>query len=153
MPEFGMMFKFNADYENVTWYGLGEAETYVDRMRGAKLSVYQNKVIDNMAAYLVPQECGNKVGVRWAAVTDNKGRGMKFMAEDTMEFSALPWTPHEIENARHHFELPQIHYTVVRVSKQQMGIAGDDTWGAKTHPEYCIDVSQPLAFTFTFKGI
>lgn len=61
-----------------------------------------------------------------ASVTDRKGRGMLFTG-DAMEFSALPYTPHEMENAMHPFELPQVHYTVVRVSKQQMGIAGDDS--------------------------
>ena len=77
MPEFGMMFKLDADYDNVTWYGMGPEETYVDRCAGAKLGVYKNKVEDNMAKYLVPQECGNKVGVRWATVTNRKGRGIR----------------------------------------------------------------------------
>ena len=152
MPEFGVMFKFDADYDNVTWYGMGPEETYVDRCEGAKLGIYKNKVEDNMAKYMVPQECGNKVGVRWASVTDRKGRGMLFTG-DAMEFSALPYTPHEMENAMHPFELPQVHYTVVRVSKQQMGIAGDDSWGAKPLPEYLIKTDEKMEFTFTFKGI
>ncbi len=152
MPEFGVMFKFDADYDNVTWYGMGPEETYVDRCEGAKLGIYRNKVEDNMAKYMVPQECGNKVGVRWASVTDRKGRGMLFTG-DAMEFSALPYTPHEMENAMHPFELPQVHYTVVRVSKQQMGIAGDDSWGAKPLPEYQIKTDEKMEFTFTFKGI
>ena len=152
MPEFGMMFKLDADYDNVTWYGMGPEETYVDRCAGAKLGVYKNKVEDNMAKYLVPQECGNKVGVRWATVTNRKGRGMMFSG-DKMEFSALPYTPHELENAMHPYELPQVHYTVVRVAKQQMGVGGDDSWGAQTHPEYLIPVDQKLEFTFTFRGI
>lgn len=152
MPEFGVMFKFDADYDHVTWYGMGPSETYVDRCHGAKLGIYKNKVEDNMAAYLVPQECGNKVGVRWASVTDRKGRGMLFSG-DNMEFSALPYTPHELENAMHPFELPQVHYTVVRVAKQQMGVAGDDSWGAKTHPEYLLDAKEKMEFTFRFKGI
>lgn len=152
MPEFGMLFKFDADFDNVEWYGNGPGETYEDRQRGAKLGIYKNRVMDNMAEYLVPQECGNKTGVRWGKVTDRKGRGILF-AGDNMNFSALPYTPHEIENAKHAFELPEVHYTVVRVAKQQMGIAGDDSWGALTHPEYLIDVSDKLEFTFTFRGI
>ena len=152
MPEFGMIFKFDADYDNVEWYGNGPAETYADRQKGAKLGIYKNKVMDNMAEYLVPQECGNKTNVRWGKVTDRKGRGILF-AGDAMNFSALPYTPHELENAMHPYELPQVHYTVVRVSGQQMGIAGDDSWGALTHPEYLIDVSSKLEFTFTFRGI
>ncbi len=152
MPEFGVMFKFDADYNQVTWYGMGPEETYVDRCKGAKLGIYKNKVEDNMAKYLVPQECGNKVGVRWATVTDRKGRGMMFVG-DQIEFSALPYTPHEMENAMHPYELPQVHYTVVRVSKQQMGIAGDDSWGAKTHSEYLLNTDEKITFTFDFKGI
>lgn len=152
MPEFGVIFKFNADYDNVEWYGNGPEETYEDRKRGAKLGIYRNKVEDNMAAYLVPQECGNKTNVRYAKVTDMKGRGILFTGED-MNFSALPYTPHEIENAKHHYELPQIHYTVVRVSMQQMGVGGDDSWGAPVHPEYHIDTKERMKFSFTFKGI
>ena len=152
MPEFGVIFKLDADYDHLSWYGMGPEETYEDRRRGAKLGIYENKVQDNMALYLNPQECGNKTGVRWASVTDKKGRGMLFTG-DSMNFSALPYTPHEMENARHDFELPQVHYTVVRVSKQQMGVGGDDSWGAKTHEEYLLNVSEKMEFKFGFKGI
>ena len=152
MPEFGMMFKLNADYDNVEWYGYGPEETYADRRHGAKLGIYKNKAADNMAKYLVPQECGNKVGVRYAKVTDYKGRGLLFSG-DELSFSALPYTPHELENAAHPYELPQVHYTVVRVALAQMGVGGDDSWGAWVHPEYNIDVTKPLEFTFRFRGI
>ena len=152
MPEFGMMFKLNADYDNVEWYGYGPQETYADRRHGAKLGIYKNKAADNMAKYLVPQECGNKVGVRYAKVTDDRGRGLLFSG-DELSFSALPYTPHELENAAHPYELPQVHYTVVRVALAQMGVGGDDSWGAWVHPEYHIDVTKPLEFTFRFKGI
>ncbi len=152
MPEFGVLFKFNADYENVEWYGNGPAETYADRKHGAKLGVYRNKVTDNLAKYLVPQECGNKTDVRWAKITDQRGNGILF-AGDNMNFSALPYTPHEMESAMHPYELPQVHYTVVRVSSWQMGVGGDDSWGSKVHPEYLADVSSPMKFTFSFKGL
>lgn len=152
MPEFGMLFKLDADYENLSWYGFGPSETYVDRERGAKLGIFYNKVKDNVAEYLVPQECGNHTHVRWARVTDNKGRGMEFSGEE-LSFSALPFTPHELENAMHTYELPPVYYTVVKVSLMQMGVAGDDSWGARTHDEYLLDVSKKLTLTFDFKGI
>lgn len=152
MPEFGMMFHCDADYDHVEWYGNGPAETYEDRKEGAKLGIYRNLVKDNLAQYMVPQECGNKTGVRYAKVTDRKGRGLLF-AGDNINFSALPYTPHEMENARHPYELPEVHYTVIRIAKQQMGVGGDDSWGALVHPEYLIDVSGKVEFTFTFRGI
>lgn len=152
MPEFGMIFQMDADYENVSWYGLGPAETYADRKHGAKLGLYQNKVMDNLAKYLVPQECGNKMGVRYASVTNAKGRGLMF-AGDEINFSALPYTPHEMEHAMHSYDLPKVHHTYVRVALAQMGVAGDDSWGAPIHPEYLIDVSRKLEFSFVFKGV
>ena len=155
MPEFGVLFKVDADYDTVEWYGNGPAETYWDRQHGAKLGIYQNKVADNVAQYMVPQECGAKTEVRWAKVVDRKGCGLLFTAPEgaPMMFSALPWTPHEMENARHPYELPPVHYTVIRAIGTQMGIGGDDSWGAKVHPEYIPDVSKPMEFTFTFRGI
>ena len=156
MPEFGVIFKFNADYDRVEWYGLGEAETYSDRKKGAKLGIYANKVADNIARYMVPQECGAKEEVRWAKVTDRKGRGMLFEMDENngpMMFSALPYTPHEMENAMHPYELPEVHYTVVRVAKDQMGVGGDDSWGARTHEEYLLKTDKKMEFSFVFKGL
>ncbi len=152
MPEFGVMFKMDADYENFEWYGNGPDETYCDRLHGAKVGYYQNKVVDNLSKYLVPQECGNKTAVRVAKVYDNSGRGLLFHG-DKINVSATPYTPHELENATHEYELPPIHNTVIRLSSMQMGIAGDDTWGARTHKEFLIDASKPLEFEFTFQGI
>ena len=152
MPEFGMLFRFAADYDHVCWYGLGPEETYVDRLQGAKLGVYENTVEENFARYPVPQECGNHCGVRSLQLTDRRGRGVMFFGDD-LSINVLPWTPHEIENASHSFELPPVHYSVVRVALQQMGVGGDDSWGAKTHPEYLLPADRDLSFTFCFRGI
>ena len=70
-----------------------------------------------------------------------------------MSFSALPWTPHELENAAHANELPQVHYTVIRAALAQMGVGGDDSWGAPVHPEYLLPAEGRLEFTFCMKGI
>lgn len=152
MPEFGVIMKVDADLDNLEWYGNGPEETYADRKKGAKLGIYRNKVTDNMARYMVPQECGNKTEVRYAKVTDAKGRGLLFAGKG-MSFSALPYTPHEMENAAHANELPQVHYTVIRAALGQMGVGGDDSWGARVHEEYLLPADKRLEFTFCFRGI
>ena len=48
---------------------------------------------------------------------------------------------------------PPVHYTVIRAMGEQMGVGGDDSWGANVHPEYIPDVTKPVEFTFTFRGI
>ena len=153
MPEFGLMFTLDSDYEYLEWYGMGPEESYIDKITGARLGIFRNRVGDNMAKYLVPQECGNKTGVRYAKLTDRGGRGIIFENNGEMEFSALPYTPHELENAMHDYELPQPHYTIARVNMRQMGIGGDNSWGAMTHDEYLLPSGEKLDFSFSFRGI
>ncbi|MBQ1189241.1 MAG: DUF4981 domain-containing protein [Lachnospiraceae bacterium] len=152
MPVFGCSMKIDADYNQIEWYGMGPQETYNDRETGAKLGIYRSTVKNSLSRYLVPQECGNKTQVRWAKVIDKKGRGLIFTG-DKMEFSALPYTAHELENAKHGYELPQVHYTVVRAALGQMGVGGDNSWGARTHDEYLLNVDEKMEFVFSFKGI
>ena len=151
LPEFGLTFPIDADYDQLTWYGLGPAETYADRAH-AKMGLYHSTAADSFAAYLVPQECGNHCQVRYAEITDPQGRGLRIEGE-SLSLSVLPWSVHEIDCARHPNELPLPLYTWIRVSMAQMGVGGDDTWGALTHPEYLIDNTKPLKFSFRMKAI
>ena len=152
MPEFGMLTKLDADYGRIRFFGLGPAENYIDRREGARLGIWEYGAEENYTPYLLPQECGNRTGMRWAEVTDDRGHGLKLWLNGG-EFSALPWTPHELENAAHGYELAPVNYTVLKMSSRQMGVGGDDSWGARTHPEYLIDITKPVEFEFSFRGI
>ena len=59
----------------------------------------------------------------------------------------------KMENAKHAYELPPVHHTVIRVAKAQMGVAGDNSWGARTHEEFLLPVNEKLEFEFSFRGI
>ena len=151
-PEFSMLMTFPKEFGLVEYFGYGPDENYVDRCMGAKTGIYQYEVEENVTEYLMPQECGNRTGVFYAILKNDVGEGILFSA-DQMEFSCLPYLPMELENAKHIDELPDPYQTVVRVSYGQMGIAGDNTWGAKTHDEFLLPDNEDLEFTFSFKGI
>ncbi len=157
MPEFGMMFCLTPELDRIEWYGLGPEETYADRQRGGRLGIYEKTVANNMAKYLVPQESGNKCGVRWLKALDLYGRGMVFFRTEAdrqgLSVSALPYTPHELECASHAHELPKSRHTVIRAALAQMGVGGDDSWGAQTHPEYLLPKEQDLKLEFYFRGV
>jgi beta-galactosidase len=135
------------------WYGDGPEETYIDRKSGAKLGIYEKSVSEQLTPYIRPQEAGNHTGVRWAKVTDENGYGILLTAKEPMEFSALPYTPFEIENAGHPNELPYSLSTVLRPALMRMGVGGDDSWGAKPHEAYRLPAKGELKLTFSFKGI
>ena len=152
MPEFGILIRMDADFDRIRWYGNGPEECYVDRQRGARLGAFEGLVKDQMSEYMVPQECGNHTDVRFAKVVNEKGRGLMLAVPsgEGMSFSALPYSPHELENATHPNELPPVHYTYVRAAKAQMGIGGDDSWGAKPHPQFLLPDSGNIKFEFFF---
>ena len=160
-PEVGLLLETSADLSRLRWYGDGPDESYVDRRAGARVGVWEADVTTQLTRYLRPQEAGNHTGVRWATVTDSQGRGLRLTAgadggpvpaTTGMELSALPWTPFEIENARHHTELPPVHRTVLRPALMRRGVGGDDSWGARTHPEFLLPRDE-LVFRFSFQGI
>lgn len=154
IPAFGMDFKLKERYHNFEYYGYGPEENYVDRMEGARLGIFEGTAKENLSNYLIPQECGNRVGTRWLKVTDEYGRGLQFTCEEIpFESSVLPYSAYELENALHQEELPKIHYTWVRILAKQMGVGGDDSWGARTHPEYLLDTNGKMKFSFVFKGL
>ena len=72
--------------------------------------------------------------------------------EEPFEASALPYSAHELENARHAYDLPEVHHTFLRASLGQCGVGGDDTWGAPVLPEYTVK-NETKHFSFYFKGI
>lgn len=150
MPAFGMDMKLKARYDRVRYYGRGPEENYLDRREGARLGVYSYQAADNLSAYLFPQECGNRMDVRWVEVTDADGQGLRFETEGVpFENSVLPCSAYELEAATHREELPKAHYSWVRILESQMGVGGDDSWGAPVHEEYRLssDIDRNIKFT------
>lgn len=154
IPIHAVSFKTSPEYENLEWYAKGPEENYIDRSNGARLTTFANKVKDNLASYSVPQESGNRTGVRRLSITDNKGRGIRISASgEPLECNVSPYTAFELENAKHHYELPDVHYTVVTVAGKQMGVGGDDSWGAPVHEEFRISGEEDFNFEFMIEPI
>ncbi|MDQ0230311.1 glycoside hydrolase family 2 TIM barrel-domain containing protein [Metabacillus malikii] len=147
MPIFALSFKVPAEYNQLDWYALGPEENYSDRAMGAKLTTFKNHVADNLSEYVMPQESGNRTGVRRVSVTNQDGYGMKISAvTEKLECNFSPYTAFELENAQHIYELPNVHYTVVTIAGKQMGVGGDDSWGAPVHEEHLIKADQNIEF-------
>ncbi|MGO4539169.1 glycoside hydrolase family 2 TIM barrel-domain containing protein [Paenibacillus sp. 2TAB19] len=152
LPIFAVSFKVKADYDQLEWYAMGPEENYADRANGARLCIFENTAADNVAAYAVPQESGNRMGVRRLSVRNRDGQGIRIVSSgEPVECNVSPYTAFELENAQHHYELPEVHYTVITVAGRQMGVGGDDSWGAPVHEEYTISGEQDLAFEFTIE--
>lgn len=154
MPLMAMDFKMKQKYHNFAYYGMGPDENYIDRRKGARLGYFKTTAAKNFSGYLNPQECGNRTDIRYMMVTDNNGEGLCFQAKtEPFESSVLPYSAYELEEATHIEELPEIHYTWVRIIAKQMGVGGDDSWGAPVHKEYKISGNAQRTLEFVISAV
>ncbi|WP_379134797.1 glycoside hydrolase family 2 TIM barrel-domain containing protein [Paenibacillus sp. sgz500958] len=155
LPIFALTFKIPAEYSHLDWLALGPEENYSDRSHGARLGFFSTEAADSLSGYVVPQESGNRTGVRRVSVTNDEGAGIQISAPaaQPLQCRISPYTAFELENANHHFELPSVHYTVVTVAGEQMGVGGDDSWGAPVLPEYRIASDGDLEFSFVISRV
>nr|WP_306813117.1 glycoside hydrolase family 2 TIM barrel-domain containing protein [Paenibacillus soyae] len=152
MPIFAVSFKVPADYDRLDWYAHGPEENYADRANGARLCRFEGTVAGQVSDYAMPQESGNRTGVRRVSVTDALGKGIRIVADgEPVECNFSPYTAFELEAAQHVYELPPVHYTVVTVAGRQMGVGGDDSWGAPVHDEFTIPADEDMAFSFVIE--
>ena len=153
LPEFGLIFPLRRELTDVSYLGLGPRETVADRTAGGRMGAWSYSVRQDFARYspVYPQECGSRTSVYKADVIGNIP-GIRFCSDSGMTFSALPYTPHELENARHLYELPRNdNKTVVRCAQFQRGVGGDNSWGAKPHEDACFVVEKGSTFQFSIQ--
>lgn len=149
MPVFAIDFMLKGCLSEAEYYGMGPSECHNDRKNGAFLSVYRYNSYDNVTKNLRPQECGNRTDVRYVKVTDKNNEGIMFSAVDkSFEMSVLPYSAYELENALHQDELPKSNYTWVRIAACQMGVGGDDSWGAPVREQYMLDAEKETGLEF-----
>lgn len=154
IPVFAMDFKMKKQYDKFTFYGMGPDENYIDRNNGARLGVYTLTALENFTKYLNPQECGNRTGVRYVNVYEENGTGLNFTAtKQPFEMSVLPYNAYELDNAMHREELPESTYTWLRIAAKQMGVGGDDSWGAPVHQEFKISSEEAMTLEFIINSL
>jgi beta-galactosidase len=138
LPRFGMQMGVTGDFNLMYWYGRGPQETYWDRKSGAAVGLYAGSVRDQIHPYIRPQECANKSDVRWLTLLNSKGAGLLIVGMPVIDASVWNFSMEDLEEAKHTFELPQRSDLTLNIDYKQMGVGGDNSWGARTHTEYML---------------
>ena len=145
LPLLGLRFATTAPVEQTTWGGLS-GETYPDRYKGAKAGRFTE--VPHIPNYLVPQECGSHMGTLWATFAMGGGKLGLYQLDKPFCFSAIPYTPHQLEQAFHAEELPKPNRTVITVSGAMRGVGGIDTWGSDVESAYHVRSERDIEFKF-----
>jgi beta-galactosidase len=71
----------------------------------------------------------------------------------TIEANALHYTPFDLERSLHPYELTYEDDVILRLNYKQMGIGGDDGWGARPLSKYTMFPNQTYQYSYTLKPI
>ncbi len=152
LPRFGMQMALKKNLDKMKWFGRGPHESYSDRKSSAFVGMYQGKVSEQFHPYIRPQETANKTDVRWASFTDQQANGLLFKAEQNMNISAYHYYQNDLDGGlkkaqTHAATLPKRDFTTINIDLQQMGIGGNNSWGATALKKYQLPC-QPYRFSF-----
>ncbi|HSO85852.1 MAG TPA: glycoside hydrolase family 2 TIM barrel-domain containing protein, partial [Draconibacterium sp.] len=163
----GMNLEMPRSYDQFTYLGRGPQESYWDRKTAAFVGLYKQTVADQYWPYVRPQENGNKTDVRWVAITDAAGNGLFFEGLPLLEVSAHHNLQVDFESMertdgrqregetvvnRHINDVKPRDLTSVNIDYKQMGVGGDDSWGARTHDQYRL-TDKEYKYSFRMKAI
>ena len=145
LPLMGLRFSTPTPIVETQWVGLS-GETYPDRMKGGSFG--NHREVPHIAPYLVPQECCNHMNTHSTVFTLGEGKLVLEKISEPYAFSAIPYTPGQLEQAQHVWELPEPVRTVVTVCGQMRGVGGIDTWGSDVEPAYHVSAEKDIRFSF-----
>lgn len=89
VPRIGVRFRMPANMNQIEYFGRGPQENYSDRQAGTLVGLYKSTAEELYYPYVRPQENGHHTDTRWVAVNSPKGKGLKFVADELIEFNAL----------------------------------------------------------------
>ncbi len=126
LPRFGLKLVMPKDFEKVTYFGLGEGESYPDRVKAWKTGLYNSTVTDLYENYTITQECGNRADTRWAVISDNNGNALEISSKshDKFSFKAIHYSTDDINTYKHAHELPEIESTYLNIDYKVNSISG-----------------------------
>ncbi|MFJ6390095.1 glycoside hydrolase family 2 TIM barrel-domain containing protein [Streptomyces sp. NPDC091972] len=154
IPEVGTILFLPRRLDRLHYYGRGPEENHWDRNDGTDVGLWSGTVAEQWTPYIRPQENGNKTDVRWAALTGPDGVGLLVSGEPLLEVNASHFTPEDLSNGvRHDYQLTPRDAVVLRVNHRQMGVGGDNSWGAHTHDEYKLFADRDYAYTYRLRPL
>ncbi len=143
IPRIGNTLAISKGFDIVTWYGRGPIENYEDRKDGMHIGTYSSYVNNMAYPYVRPQETGYRTDTRWIKLENDQNQSISIEGIEPFGFSALHHTIADLDEGtkkmnRHSVDVPLRPETYLNLDYKQMGVGGDDSWGAHTHDEYKI---------------
>lgn len=158
MPRFGMYLELRPEFENVKWFGRGPFDNYSDRKSAAVIDEYSMKADSLFFPYPRAQESGYRTDVRCMSMLNKENMGIMAVGEPTICTGVLHFDMNKLNFNRdstgnnHGGSMINDDFIWWNIDYQQMGVGGDDSWGAKVHSEYILPY-RDYDYGFTLKPV
>lgn len=156
LPRLGTLFELSSSLDNVKWYGRGPYENYWDRKEASYIDVFESTVDDLGFDYVRPQENGYRTDVRWLALTDKRGKGIKFVGSPYINFGAKHYKTDDFalfeKKGLHPHQIKKRKNVFLNIDYKQRGVAGTNSWGAPPLTEYRL-LWRDYRYSYSFEPI
>ena len=146
LPRFGVRMFLDQSFEDVTYYGYGPNESYVDKRRASYVDRFKNTVTNMHEDYIRPQENGSHYGCKELVIESPINGAIKVEGND-FSFNASHYTQEELTKKAHNFELEESGYTVLCLDARQSGI-GTNSCGPELFEKYRMDNDKNGKFPY-----
>lgn len=143
LPKFGVKFQMDEEFKNIQYFGMGPGESYCDLKNSSYMGLFTSNKDKEFIHFIKPQDCGNHTNTIFTAVynKDKYGIMLSTQNENGFDFSVLPYTALEIEEAKHDYALQKSNKTCVCFDYKQSGL-GSGSCGPQLNPKYRFNDSE-----------
>ncbi|MFW6308900.1 MAG: beta-galactosidase small subunit [bacterium] len=105
LPKIGLQMVVPVELDQITWYGRGPGESYIDSKQANWIDVFSREVDELYTPYVYPQDNGNRTDIRWVVLNNLRGIGLFATGDTLLNFSAHRFSTEDLEKAEHTDEL------------------------------------------------
>lgn len=139
LPCVGNTFVLDKDMTQLSWYGMGLQDSYVDRLEATSIGRWTSSVPQEYVHYPRPQSSGNHEQTVTLSLTTAKGKGYTVTTADgkPFSFSALPYSERQLSKTAHDCDLQPEDYVYLNIDAAMMGL-GNSSCGPGVLTKYSI---------------
>jgi beta-galactosidase len=136
LPRFGVEFLMPEENETLRYFGRGPVESYRDKRHASRQGLFETTVTDHFEHYVRPQENCAHADTRWMLVSSVAGQGLLAVtAGKDFSFNCSHFTPKQLTDTAHDYELVPMKETCVNLDMIQSGI-GSNSCGPGLYPHW-----------------
>lgn len=135
LPRFGLRLFLNNDLQQISYYGMGPYESYIDKCHASSHELFEANIRELHEDYIRPQENGSHYDCDYVSISDGTYGLLAVEADQSFSFNASVYSQEELAKKNHNFELIPEGNSILCLDYAQSGI-GSNSCGPTLLEQY-----------------